>query len=250
MKLKLINPRHYFSEFRQLSKFIIHPVYDTNQTLTLPQRLEGTWTMFVVKFVLTIIVGISVGIFYDPENLTKSSMADRFSTPMLFLMGVFVLPMLEEVVFRLSLKFKPIYLAMTLSVLGYYITCKAIYHTKLSDFEYHIVERISISLIILVASYLLISIPKIKKSLKLFWINNFRWILYFFCFGFAWVHIFNYELTWEHLLLMPIITLDKLVSAMCYGYARINYGFIYSFLIHALNNTIGLIVNLLSSGSD
>lgn len=246
---KLLNPSHYFSEFKQFSKFVITPVYNSNNVLTIPQKIEGTWTMFVVKLVLAIIVGVSIGIFYDAENVTKSNMAERFSPPVLLLLSVLILPLLEEIGFRLSLKFKPLLLTLTLGIITYDIASKAIYHAKLSDIHNHFEERITIVFMIMIIAYPLLSMPRIKKSLELFWKNNFRWILYFFCFGFAWVHIFNYELTLEHLLLMPIITMDKLVSAMCYGYTRVNYGFIYSLAIHMLNNSIGFTVGMLSTQS-
>ena len=92
MTLKLINPRHYYNEFRQLLKFVINPVYRPNNALTLGQKIEGTWTMFIVKFILAIIVGVSIGIFYDAENKTTISMAERFSPLALFFVSVFALP--------------------------------------------------------------------------------------------------------------------------------------------------------------
>ncbi len=249
MKLKLINPKHYYNEFKQLLMFVITPIFKPNNTLTIAQKIKGTWTMFVVKFILAILVGVSIGIFYDAENKTSISMVERFSKPILLVLMVFVLPLLEEIGFRLSLKFKPIFLALTLSVLGYYISSKAIYYAKLSDIYNHFDERVLIVLFILAITYFIFSIPKIKKSLEIFWKNNFKWVFYFFCFGFAWVHIFNYELTLEHLLLMPLITMDKLVSAMCYGYTRVHYGFIYSYAIHMLNNSIAFIVGVLLSSN-
>lgn len=246
MKLKLINPRHYFNEFKQLSKFVITPVYNSNNALTIGQKITGTWTLFVVKILLTIVFGVSIGIFYDPENRTTISMAERFSPPALLLISVFALPLLEEIAFRLSLEFKPIFLAMTLGVLGYYIASKAIYNAKLSDVHHDFNVRIIIALTILIVSYPLFSIPKITRGLKLFWENNFRWILYVFCLGFAWMHIFNYELTFEHLIMMPVITLPKLVNALCYGYVRINYGFTYTLAIHVCTNSIAFLANTLS----
>jgi len=249
MRAKLINPKHYYNEFKQLSQFVINPVYNANHTLTLSQKIEGTWTMFVVKMILAIIVGVSIGIFYDADNKTTISMAERFSPLALFFVSVIALPLLEEIESRLSLKFKPIFLALTLSAIGYVIASKTMYDAKLSDIHNHFLERITIVIALLLVTYPLFSIPRVKKALELFWEKKFRWIFYFFCFGFAWMHIFNYELTLEHLLLMPIITLDKLVSAMCYGYTRMNYGFIYSLAIHMVNNSIGFIVKMLS-GAD
>lgn len=165
MRLKLISPKHYFNEFKQLLKFVITPVYNSNRVLTIPQKIEGTWTMFVVKFILAILVGVSIGIFYDAENKTSISMVERFSPPILLVLMVFVLPLLEKIGFRLSLKFKPIFLALTLGVLGYYISSKAIYYAKFSDIHNHFEERIVIVSIIFIVTYLLFSTSKIKRGL-------------------------------------------------------------------------------------
>ncbi|GAB5525445.1 MAG: hypothetical protein Roseis2KO_33170 [Roseivirga sp.] len=245
MRSRLLPPRHYYNEFRQLLKFVITPVDNPNDKLSITQKVYGTWKLLVVKMVLTIIIGVAIGALYDPVNQTTASMAERFSPAGLLMVGVFILPLLEEVAFRLSLKFKPIYLALTLAVLGYYISTKAVYHAKLSDVHNHFEIRVVVVLLITGLAYPLFSIPKIKRTLDQFWRQNFKGILYFSCFGFAWMHIFNYELNLEHLLLMPIITLPKLIGALCYGYVRINYGFVYSFMIHICNNSVGFIVSIL-----
>ena len=249
MKNRLLQPKHYYNEFKQLAKFVIKPVYDTNQNLSVSEKIKGTWTMFVVKFILAIIVGVSIGIFYDAENKTSISMAERFTPAVLLLVSVLILPLLEEIAFRLSLKFKPIFLALTLGVITYYILSKGVYFAKLSDVQDHFMERSLIALAIIVVTYPLFSLPKIKKALEKFWASNFRGIFYVICLAFAWVHILNYELSLEHLLLMPLITMDKLVSALCYGYTRVHYGFIYSFAIHMLNNSIGFMVMMISSSN-
>jgi len=245
MRLKLVNPKHYYRELRQLTRFVISPTYSTDSALSVSQKIEGTWTMFIVKTALVIIIGVSIGLFYDPDNKTTGSMAERFSPAALLFISVFAFPLLEEIAYRLSLKFKPIYLALTLGVIAYYISSKAVYQTKLSDVHAHFVERVIFVLTTVTVTFPLFSIPKIKQQLELFWKQNFRWIFYFFCLTFAWVHILNYELTLEHILLMPVITLPKLVSAMCYGYVRMHYGFIYCFAIHMLNNGIAFIVRLI-----
>ncbi|WAC02447.1 CPBP family glutamic-type intramembrane protease [Lacinutrix neustonica] len=244
MKLKLIHPKTYYIEFKQLFRFVVNPIYNSTQVLTKPQKIAGTWTMFVVKFVLTVIVGASIGVFYDAENLTTSNMKARFSPLVLLVLSLLILPLLEEGAYRLSLKFKPIFPAITLSIFTYYIFSKGVYHTKLSDVYSHFMERCLIALSVVLVFYPLFSIPKIKHVLELFWTNHFRWIYYGSCLLFAWSHITNYELTIEHLLLMPLITMDKLVSGLCYGYTRVHYGFYYSFAIHMLNNSIGFIVAL------
>lgn len=243
--MKFLNPKHYFNEFKQLLNFVITPS-DSSGTLTTAQKIEGTWTMFVVKFILAIIVGVSIGIFYDAENKTTISMAERFSPIALLFVTIIALPLLEEVEFRLSLKFKPVFLALTLGALTYSILSKTIYTTKLSDINHYFMERVSYTLAVFLLAYPLFSFPKVKRVFARFWQNNFRWIFYGSCLAFAWVHIFNYELTLTHLLLTPLLTIDKLVSAMCYGYTRVNYGFLYSMAIHMFNNSIGFLVGMIN----
>lgn len=131
MKPQLLNPKYYYSEFRELSKFVMSPVAHSHHELSFAQKVNGTWRLLVVKMVQAIVIGIVIGAIYDPVNKTTGSMAERISPAGLLMVGVFILPLLEEVAFRLSLKFKPIYLALTLGIFGYYISSKAIsYKTK------------------------------------------------------------------------------------------------------------------------
>ncbi|WP_306012305.1 MULTISPECIES: hypothetical protein [unclassified Allomuricauda] len=249
MRYRFINPKNYYTEFKQLYAFIIKPKSNFETHLNLVEKLEGTWKMFVVKFLLTLIIGVGIGLFYEPENLTKSGMMDRFTNPLLLFLVVFVLSLMEELAFRLSLKFNPIYLAFSTGVLAYYVLSKGIYQTKLSDVENHFTIRLIIVISVIIVSYYIFRVPRIKKKLEKFWKSNFRYILYFFCFGFAWPHILNYELSLLNLLLFPILTFDKLVSAFCYGYVRMRYGFIYSFGTHIVWNSIGFTVSLISTAN-
>lgn len=250
MKARLLQPKQYLNEFRALYQFSITPVYTTPQALSRAQKIEGTWKMLVVKFILAAIVGVLVGLLYDPDNKTTASMAQRFSPPVLFLVSVLILPLLEEMAFRLSMKFRPLYLSLTLGTIAYYIASKVFYQAKLSDIYNSFEERAFIMLAIIIITWPLFSFTPVKTRLAHFWQQQFRWVFYFLCFTFAWIHILNYELNLTHLLLMPLITLPKLVSAMCYGFARINYGFIYSLTIHICNNGIGFVVSSFLTGGD
>lgn len=241
----MLNPKNYYREFKTFLDFVIDPVYSSDNTLSQGEKAKRTWMMFVIKMVLALVVGVVIGVLYDPVNQTTISMTNRFSPLTLFIVTVFILSFLEEIAFRLSMKFKPMYLASTLAIIAYYVSTKAIYHTKLSDIQEHFEIRVLSAFAILIICFPLFSISKVKRALEQFWRNNFKWIFYVFYLAFAWVHIFNYEMTLEHLLLMPLITLPKLVNAFCYGYVRINYGFMYSFAIHALTNALGFLVNML-----
>lgn len=249
MKFRFINPKQYYNEFLKFKNYILKPVYIGANTNTISQSIGGTWTIFVIKVVLTIIVGIVVALLYDPVNQTKLNWLEIYTTGTIFLLSMIILPSLEEIAFRLSLKFRPIYVSLTLGVLAYYVITKGVYQTKLSTIDTHFVIRLLISVLTMLISLVIIaSSSKIKNGLERFWQTNFKWVFYFFCITFSLLHILNYELNLKHLLLLPLITLPKLVSALTYGYVRMHYGFIYSLGLHMFWNGLAFIQIIYFSG--
>lgn len=86
--------------------------------------------------------------------------------------------------------------------------------------------------------YIISNRNSIKSKLGVFWGQHFRWIYYLSCIGFAWLHIFNFELNTTNLLLLPILTLPQLFSATIAGYTRIAFGFRYPLVVHMATNFI------------
>ncbi|SEK47158.1 hypothetical protein SAMN04487910_0603 [Aquimarina amphilecti] len=251
MKLRFVNLKHYYQEFLNLIHYSLNPVYIEPDKKTVFQNVKGTWTIFVIKTVLTIIIGGLVTIIIDPVNQTKIRWNELYSTGTIFLLSIIILPLLEEIAFRLSLKFKPIYVPFTVSVLTYYAVTKGVYHTSLSNTENHFKIRVLIALIALIIFSIILFQSRIKNTLDRFWNINFKWIFYALSVSFAWMHILNYEINVKHILLLPLITLPKLVSAISYGYIRMHYGFLYSLGLHMCWNSIGFIMSLFSTvGAD
>ncbi len=245
MKVRFLNPFHYLKVAKQLVTFIITPLDQPNRQLKVSDKILGTWTVFVIKMVATIVVSLFVGLIYDPVNQTSARHSYTFSPLMLVLVAVILLPLLEEIAFRLSLRFKPIYLSLTAAVFAYYITTKGVYSTNLSNVTDHFTIRILVAGLILISSYSIVSMPKVRHYLEGFWKANFRWVFYSLCLCFALVHLFNYDQTLWLILLFPLIILSKLIGALCYGFIRIQYGFIYSIGLHFCWNALGVIMTLI-----
>lgn len=249
MKLRFVNPKHYYIEFLKFKNYILKPVYIESNKNTILQNISGTWNIAVIKIILTIIVGIVATLIYDPVNKTTERWLELYSTGTIFLLSIIIFPLLEEIAFRLSLKFRQVYLSLTLGVLAYYMVTKGFYQTKLSNIDNHFEIRLMIGVLTILIPYAIItSNPKIKSGLDRFWKRNFKWVFYFFCITFAFIHILNYELNLKHLLLLPLITLPKLVSAITYGYVRMHYGFIYSLGLHMFWNSLGVVQIIYFSG--
>lgn len=172
-------------------------------------------------------------------------MFDRFSPMILLLVGGIILPVFEEVTFRLSLKFNPINFALASGTFTYYIMTKAIFKSRLSlvddTFYYRVIGAVIMFLIV----YILSSRRSIRQILQQYWKKHFRLIYYASCISFAWLHIFNFELNLTNLLLLPILTLPQLFSATIAGYTRVMFGFKYPVLLHMITNTVFLSLTLL-----
>jgi len=245
MNYPLIKPKYYFSLFKETLNFIKNPKNEKNRTKSIKLKIYDTIGLLILKMIFLVPVILFFAVVYDPENIQKDNMSERFTPIMLLLVGVVILPFLEEVLFRLSLKFKPIYLALTSSVFCYYILTKLVFHTKLSAVDESFLMRVVISISLGLVSYPIINIKSFKKTLSKFWAQHFRSIYYISCLVFAWMHYSKYELNWTNTLLLPILTLPQLMSAIIYGYIRVSYGFQYPLLLHMSNNLIGFSMSYL-----
>jgi len=245
----LLSARTYVNTARQLWLFIKTPKADSSDSITGPQKLKATWSVFIVKLVVTIVISMVVGLIYDPVNTTSSRHAE-FTIFKMILVGVLVLPFLEEVAFRLSLKFKPLYLALSTAVLVYYLSTKGIYQTQLSNLEDHFNIRVLLSVTSFIVAYPLYNWSPLQRRLQHIWQKHLSWVLYVFCLFFALVHTLNYELTPWTMVMLPLILLPKLFAAFCYSFVRLRMGFIYAVAMHLLWNGMGVVLSLISMTSD
>lgn len=245
MRYPLIKPRYYFSLFKDLVRFIKQPKNEPNEEKPIRLKVYDTIGLYLLKFVFLIPVILFFALVYDPENIQKGNMTERFTPLLLLLVGGVILPFIEEVAFRLSLKFKPGYFALTSIVFSYYILTKIVFQTKLSAVDESFFLRVGVSILLGLLAYPVVSISRVKEILTHFWSSHFRSIYYISSVIFAWVHITKYELNWMNVLLLPILTLPQLMSALIYGYIRVSYGFQYSLLFHMSNNLIAISLSML-----
>ncbi len=249
MNYPLIKPTYYFHLFKEIKQFIKYPDFQLNVKKSTREKVYDTIGLFVLKVFFLIILGIIMALispWFDPENLSKSNMSERFDFLMLLLVGGFILPLLEEICFRLSLRFKPSYLSATVAVICYYVLTKAVYHTSFSVVDESFIQRITVSLVTGMLLYPILSYRKVKFGLAYFWQQNVRWIYYASFIIFSWIHIFNYELTSLNIVLLPIITLPQLMSGIINGYTRLAFGFQYPLIFHFVNNLIAISISQLS----
>ncbi|ARV09214.1 hypothetical protein BTO05_06000 [Winogradskyella sp. PC-19] len=241
----LIKPKYYKSLLIDLANFVRRPIDKSSIEKSTAQKIYDTIGLFFIKIIFSITVASLLQLIYEPENLTSVSMSDRFGPLALLLVGGIILPIFEEITFRLSLKFSPINFALTSGTFTYYIMTKAVYKSRLSLVDDTFWYRIIVAVIILLIAFVLSNRSSIRQILEQFWKKHFRLIYYASCISFAWLHIFNFELNLTNLLLLPILTLPQLFSATIAGYTRVAFGLKYPVLLHMITNTLFLSLTLL-----
>lgn len=198
--------------------------------------------MYILAGILAIIIGITTkGL--NITNQTSNTLAER-STAMMFLFPVIIGPILEEIGFRLSLKFSRINMSLTSSVLTYFIL------SDILDVNYYfttnyLLIRISASILTGVFIYFLFVNKKIQVLIKNFWNANSKLILYLFAFVFAFWHITNFGSVKDLYFLMPILTIPQLIYAFTFSFIRLRIGVFYSIIVHSLFNLIPFIIRVL-----
>jgi membrane protease YdiL (CAAX protease family) len=225
--------------------FAVHPKSSVRSIEPAGSKVITSVFLFLIKFTFSVLIASLIGIFYEPQNLTDQSMSERFSPLVYIAVGGMILPFFEEILFRLSLVFKSIYISLSLACGTYYLLTKVVFGSKLSLVDDTFLIRVGVGLAVGLISFLIFRNSLIKQFLSEFWKNNFKWIYYVSAVIFAWLHVFNFELSLLNLLLMPILTLPQLFSGLISGYLRIRFGFIYPLLLHVGTNTLLIGLSLL-----
>jgi len=184
-------------------------VIDGNQTLK--DKLSKLGLILVLDLLIAAICVLLLTVLehfdlVSIENHKIIKMLEEMSAAEVILAGVIVIPLIEELIFRLYLRYENNYpLRLFLSL--FYITGKS-------------------------------NKERIEGFVKKKWYKLYPFIFYFSAVLFGFVHIFNFEVDLKMLLLFPIITAPQIFVGIFAAYLRINYSLIWGFLLHALHNLI------------
>ncbi len=156
---------------------------------------------------------------------------------------IFYIPLIEELGFRLGLKYSRINFSIMTSCLSYFFLI--IIHFSISEYFKSMNSYFTNILIALlfgiVTLFILTFSQKTDSFLTDFWSNHRKQVFYFSVFLFGVFHYFNFELNFKTLLLMPLITLPQTIYGIVFGYIRLKYGIFYSVLSHSLLNMVAFI---------
>ncbi|MDR6459270.1 membrane protease YdiL (CAAX protease family) [Chryseobacterium vietnamense] len=231
-------PNARTSVFIELLKFIYNPDEEKEQNSSIYRKIYKTVVLFIVSFPLTLILSIVIT-YITNKSVKIHESAENYDFT-LFILTCLIVPLIEEVAFRLPLRYSKISLSLSITVLSFYTINYFFTLKDHFDTENYFFLRIVFSILVGIFFYLFCL--KYSNSFVKLYKNNFNVIFYFFSVLFAIMHISNYEFTLDTLLIAPIITLPKLISSFVGGFVRVKYGFLYCLFLHSFHNTIPFLI--------
>ncbi len=210
---------------KDISYFIIHPkIIELPISLSLGKSISLMGKIVLLYLGLIIFTSIVFLPILKLFDLIPDHRISLSSIPLSFKL-IFFVPIYEELIFRLPLKFSKQNLFLSLAALQF-LLC------------YHL---ISFNILIFI-SFLIASIPYLNlipiffySKLESFWYKYFPFMYYGLALCFGLLHLTNFvNLKFEHFLLFPFLVVNQIFMALLLGYVRVNFqnGFIYSVLLH------------------
>lgn len=200
--------------FIEIFLFLKKPVDNVSSNQTFKEKITKLTLVFIIDI---IVAGISILLLTILQNYGLFSLENHKVIELLKLMPksaviflfIIILPLIEELIFRLYLRYKTNYL-LRFCIFLLYILGK--------DNKEHLEERI-----------------------KKMWYEKYGYIFYFSAVLFGFVHIFNFDVDKKMLLLFPILTAPQIFVGIFTGYLRVRYNLIWGFFLHAIHNMILLL---------
>ncbi len=223
-------------KIKTIVNFVKNPDNKLSRSYDVKKNLKSVLTFYLIKLFFLFLWVIVMIAFLDFEPPSIVEISNKMSPLSFLLYALLFGPILEEAIFRLSLIFKPIYIAFSVLLLTYVLTSKLVYDVGHLDIQEHLPVRIAASFLSAFTTYFLAN--KYLTYFLKFWNTNFRWIYYTSIIFFAFLHLDLLELTFNKFLLFPALTFPQLLGGTINGYIRIKYGFIYSCLFHGINNIL------------
>ncbi len=202
--------------------FLKNPEEQPDPIQTRSEKAKKLFTLLMIDIpAMGVLIGVLSGIqalgLFDLDNNKFNLLFLTIPVwPLIFIL-VILIPFLEELIFRLYLRYKYNYLLRFL-----------VFTTAISG---------------------KVNLEKAANWAKQFWIRRYRFIFYFSAVLFGLIHIYNYEISLMVLLFAPIIVAPQIIAGLFCGYLRVRHGLLSGIAMHGLHNVIFVCIPLLYMSS-
>lgn len=208
------------SRLRDMVQFVVSPKDDMALDFKLFSIIKTALWLILIHVSITVVYHFADLMFYSES--AETSIGDSIQTLPLWVVLILP-PVLEETAFRLPLKRKRLYIALSCTAIMFFVSA-IILSTKVYDVTW---ERLLLCAIIALIAWF--------WGCKLVLRVNFKTWLWILVLSFSILHIINYDLStmgidgWIRVVLKEAV---KIPSALMFSYVRIKHGFGTSVALH------------------
>ena len=188
---------------------------------------------FLILFVIDIITGLGISTPLRYFKLFPSLKEINYSSFNIFKISL-LLPIIEELIFRLPLKISKVNIVIPLSII-------------LFLFLYKFNIYVAVSLSIILSVFLCLSIKKESKliyRIDILLTKHFGIFFYFQALIFGFLHLTNYWIDFKYFYLFPFLAINYIFTGCLFGYIRVkyNFGIFVCIVSHIFTNSIYCLV--------
>jgi hypothetical protein len=226
-------------------KFFLKPEQDSFSEQSITDKIKFLLFLLVFEMPFMFAVGFLQQVLaekglLDLENHLVMKFIKENSKTVIIILLIFAGPFIEELIFRLPLRFKKVYFIPFILIFLFYVGT-LIFKT------FHLSLAVSIPLFagITAFSFFFIFNRNMAEKRETILAANYSFYFYSLTILFALFHLSNYNYTPNLLIFAPIVVLPQFICGFLIGFIRIKQGFIWGYFFHALHNAIFVLPVLL-----
>ncbi len=225
---------------RDFTAFLRAPQHESDRFFSAQETIYFLFCLLILDFLLLIPAAIPVSILSELDLVGEHRVEEMLNAPLLLLfLGVVLAPIMEEIIFRLYLRFD--LRTLFISLLGLCLFFGSMY----SMTGMFIVFLLILSFTLGLFFFALLN-PRFDVIMRHFWDSHFPWIYFGSAILFGMAHLSNFYMPSGQLwLLSPFLVLPQAVLGLILGYIRIKRGIWAAILFHALHNGFLIVPTLI-----
>lgn len=205
--------------FHALWRFIKKPVELSEDKASLQLKIGTCGALFLIQIppllvLMALVGGLEQLGLWDEDMHSLQKIFQEMEPVLIFFFAVIMAPLLEEVMFRLILRFRSNFLILWSIHIGVAL---------------HLGQKRSL-----------------LKTARKVWDKFYGRVFYLMTMAFGLMHIMNFEPSLNIYLLAPILVAPQILIGINLGYLRVRFGLIWSILFHAFYNGILMSIALLT----
>ena len=243
--------------------FLRYPIFDykRDQPLSFGMVTLLFFVVFAVEMLLFAPMSLLLGLEDMPHAM--QDVLENLASWKVFLVAVIIAPIAEEFIFRFHLRYESLLFLFLLFMMVLFVALFSGSFTEINNIvqlnasdslqpvtirSENLVNLWPLFLTIflaLVFGLIYVVSEKFQSAADAFSTNQFPMIFYWTAAVFALVHVFNFELDSDRWYIAPLLVFPQFFLALYLGYLRVRNNIFYSIYVHALNNSIPMILVLI-----